>query len=245
MPLTNRSEAKEGGFAQVRAALKKFKMDVTSAEFGQWGGKLVDEDTGKPLIPREFLEIGGNNFVALETTEPLSMEVLEWNFRVNCSDYKGSFWVEKFLESADKFNILIPDGILNQSVTFERVTLEAVNKDGVRNPKFDSTNYVIVGIEPIQGGAPVSAPPQAAPAPAPNNGGNGGGGDASDPMALCVTLALGKTEQQFRTAAQMNPGLSALLPLIKAGHVTQSLVNDGKLMLQDDGNGQQIYRIPG
>ena len=239
MPITNRNEAKEGGFAQVRAALTKFKMDVTSAEWGQWGGKLVDNE-GKPLPPKEFLEITGTNFVALETTEPLSMEVTDWNFRVNCSDYKGSFWVEKFLESADRFKVLIPDGLVGKTVTFQRVTLEAFDRNGNHTPKFDSTNYVIAGIEGESTPTPAKAPvktttPKPAPAEAQVQ-------DAPDPMGACIALAVGKTEAQFRTAAQMNPALAPLLPLIKAGHVTQSLINEGKLTLVDK-DGQQVYAI--
>ena len=101
MPITKREEAKESGFAQVREAMLSFAGDVVSAEFGQWGGKLIDEDTGKPILPREFLEVSCVNVEVLEVTEELVMAIDEWNFRVNCSDFKGSFWVEKFLESAD------------------------------------------------------------------------------------------------------------------------------------------------
>ena len=133
MPLTDRKQAKDGGFAQVRGALQKFKGTVDSAEFDKWGGKLVDDD-GKPVPPREFLEVSCSGVEVLEVTEELSMEVTEWNFRVNCSDFNGSFWVDKFLESADRFKLQIPEGLIGKRITWEKVTREAKRKDGTVDP---------------------------------------------------------------------------------------------------------------
>jgi len=245
MPLTDRSQAKESGFAQVRAALQKFKGDVTSAEFGQWGGELVDEK-GRVKPPREFLEIETTNVEVLEVTEELSMEIEEWNFRENCSEYKGSFWFEKFIDSMDKFKIPVPDGLVGKRITWEKVTLEAVKGDGTRQPQYDSTNFIVVGVEEITAApkaipavvakpvatAPVEVSAEAAEATP----------DTVDGMAVALDLAVGKTEAQFRTAISLKPELAGnpILPLAKAGIVTQALVNDGKLVLVDG-----KYQLPG
>ena len=148
MPITNKDEAKDGGFAQLKRSLVKFKMDVKSAEFGKWDNNITD-DYGNYIPPKEYLEIKGTNFVALETTEPLSMNITDWSFRINCSDYSKSFWVDKFLESADKFKILIPDGLIGKRVTFQRVTIEAFDRNGNPVPKYNTTNYIIAGIEDV------------------------------------------------------------------------------------------------
>lgn len=249
-PITDRSKAKEGGFAQVRAALISFEGDVTAATFDKWGGKLVDEE-GKPIPPREFLEIQTENVQVLEVVEELSMPVDTWNFRVNCSNFKGSFWIDKFLESADKFKIQIPEGLVGKRVAFRRDTLKATNKDGTPNPKFDSTNYVIVGVKeaskvPVTPAAPKPAlgvPPATVEAPAPTPA---PAGSATDPMEYAMKLAIGKTEAQFRSAIGLDPNFagSPLLSLAKAGMVTQALVNEGKLVLVQQGK-QQVYQKPG
>ena len=144
MPIVKSSEAKEGGFGQVREALVAFEADVVAqdargskTEFGKWGSV-----EGKP--PREFLQIVTKNAKPTEVTEELSMDIAEgFSFRVNCSDYKGSFWVDMFLPSAEKLGILVPEGLIGKRLGFRRFTLEAKNKDGSPNPQFNSTSYII------------------------------------------------------------------------------------------------------
>jgi len=240
MPLTKRDEAKESGFAQVRAALQSFEGDVVSAEFGKWGGKLIDEETGKPLPAREFLEVKCVNVKVLTVSEELAMPIDEWGFRVNCSDFKGSFWVEEFLASADEAKLLIPDDLVDKRIVWEKVTLEASDRDGVRTPKFDSTNFVIGSIKGAAGAtpqvvAPVAATAQEAVAATP----------AEDPMAIALELAVDKTETQFRSAISLHPSFvnSELLPLAKAGAITQALVKEGKLVEVQEGN-KTIYKKP-
>ncbi|MGW8177266.1 MAG: hypothetical protein ACWGQW_00495, partial [bacterium] len=117
-PITNRDEAKEGGFAQVREALVAFEMDIIAQDargnvtgFDQYAGGIGRD--GQPLPPREYLQIVGTNVVATEVTEDLSMDISEsWSIRIWCSDFKGSFWVESFLESSDRNQVLIPDGLV-------------------------------------------------------------------------------------------------------------------------------------
>lgn len=252
MPLVRREDAKESGFAQVREAMTKFEGDVVRAEFGQWGGKLIDEDTGKPIPPREFLEIECVNVEVLEVTEELAMAIDEWNFRVNCSDFKGSFWVEKFLESADRFKLLIPDDLVGKRITWVKVTLEAVDGKGVRKPKFDSTNYIIESVKAAPKAAPKITPKvtpaaeaveevteETAVAEEPATGG------AEDPMEVALELAVDKTETQFRSAISLHPQFvnSPLLPLAKAGAITQALVKDGKLVEVQEGN-KTVYKRP-
>ena len=240
MPITDRKQAKEGGFAQVRGALQKFKGKVVKAEFGQWGGKLVDDD-GKPVPPREYLEIETVDVEVLEVTEDLSMDVTEWNFRVNCSEFNGSFWIEKFLESTDKFKLLVPDELVDKVITFEKVTLEA------RDPKYNSTNYVIVAVE--GGGAvPAAVKPkviakaQAATPVEVAEPEEEEEAESTDPMDMVLDLAAGKTETQFRTAIAIDPRFTGnpLVGMAKAGIVTQSLINEGKLQLVKVGN-KEVY----
>lgn len=223
MPITDRNQAKEGGWAQIREALIAFEGDVKSAEFDQWGGKLVDDD-GKPLPPKEFLEIQCDNVEVLEVTEELTMSITDMNFRINCSDFKGSFWVDKFLASADEHKILVPGGLVGKRLVFRKETLEA------RDPKYNSTNYVIAGVKEAKGKVESTKPtvPEVS-------------GEAEDPMDIAISLAVGKTEAQFKTAVALDPTLavSPLLSLAKAGMLTQALISDGKLVLGEDGKYQK------
>ena len=227
MPITNKSQAKEGGFAQVRAALQKFEGDVTNATFDKWGGTRTDS-AGNPLPQKEFMEISCENVEVLEVTEELSMPITEWNFRVNCSEYKGSFWVDMFLESADKFKLQIPDGLIGKRIVFEKQTLEA------NDPAYNSTKFVIVGVKGakspkvIKGAKKAEEPEEVS-------------GETTDPMEVAKALAVGKTEAQFKTAVALHPVFtnSPLLSLAKAGMLTQALVNEGKLVLVDG-----KYKLP-
>ena len=204
-PIVDRKEARESGFAQVREALQSFEGDVVSAEFGQWGGKMIDEETGNPIPPREFLEINCVNVKVLTVSEELAMPIDEWNFRVNCSDFKGSFWVDVFLASADKFKLLIPDNLVGKRITWEKVTLEAVDKNGVRKPKFDATNFIIAGVGAASQATPAPAV-VAAPAPAvvPDTG-SGAATPVADPMEVEMELSVGNTDAQFRQAIALHP----------------------------------------
>lgn len=242
MPLTDRSQAKESGFAQVREALVKFKGRVTSAEFDLWGGEMVDAETGKKLPPKEFLEIVTEDNEVLEVAEELSMDISQqWTFRTNCSDYKGSFWVEMFLASADKFKIRIPDGLINKVITFEKVTLEAFDGKGNRTPKYDATGMVIAGVEEAPKTAPkIVKKADSAEEPAEVVGeqpATQAPQESVDYMAKAAELAVGKTEAQFKTAIALDPAFinNPLLSLAKAGLLTQALINDGKLTVDGEG----------
>lgn len=244
--LTDRSKAKQGGFAQVRAALKKFEGDVVGAEEGQWGGQMFD-DNGKPLPPKEFLEISCVNVEVLETTEELSMPIDEWNFRVNCSEYDGSFWVDKFLEAADRFKIQIPNQLIGKRIIWEKVPMTFSRKDGT---EITSENFVIAGIkgeatakapntQPNTQPTTAPSPPQEVPATSPESA------QSADPMEIAADVAVGKTEAQFRAAIATNPTFanSPLLAMAKAGAITQTLVNEGRLVLAKEGN-KDIYKRP-
>ena len=234
MPITNRNEAKESGFAQVREALQKFEGTVASAEFGQWGGALIDEN-GKPLPKKEFLEVTNTDVEVLEVTEELAMPIDEWSFRVNCSDYKGSFWVEKFLESADRAKVLIPDDIIGKRVVWEKASMEF----NIKGRAVTQTNFVIA-----QGKGASKAKPKvvskASEASAPTvEEEEAVTPSASDPMEDALKIAIGKTEAQFKTAFSLKYPNSPLVSLAKAGALTQALVNDGKLALVDN-----KYQLP-
>lgn len=248
MPLTDRSKAKQSAFAQVREALVKFEGTVAEATFDQWGGKLIDEDTGKPIPPREFLEVQCVDVEVLEVTEELAMAIDEWNFRVNCSDFEGSFWVEKFLESADKHKLQIPDELEGKRIVWEKVTLKAYNKSGVHTPKFDSTNFVIAEVKE---GAPKAKPKVISKTAEPVEV-EGEEADSAeetpimeDPMESALEIAVGKTEAQFRSAISTDERFqgSPLLPMAKAGAITTALVNEGRLELVKKGN-KDVYQVP-
>lgn len=243
-PIIHRSEAKESGFAQVREALQSFVGDVISAEFGMWGGTLVD-DTGKPIPPKEFLEISCVNVEILEISEELAFTPDEWNFRVNCSDYKGSFWVEDFLASADKVKLLIPDDLVGKRIAWKK----AIREYEIKGVKVAAINFII---DKVVGAATVTAPaPRLIPAYRPSEVAPGVEEpvnvpvETEDPMEIALGLAVGKTETQFRSAISLHPKFvsSPLLPLAKAGAITKSLVEQGKLVEVQEGN-KTIYQKP-
>jgi len=230
MPITDRSQAKEPGWSQVREALISFRGDVVKAEFGMWGGKLVD-DNGKPVPPKEFMEVFSTNIEVLKSSEPLEMDIEggDFNFRVNCSDYKGSFWVEDFLASADKAKVLIPDGIVNKKVTWKKATRKYLLKN---RGEVSTTNFIIDKVEEMTTSAEV--PDQVTKVTA-----------EEDPMLIALELALGKTETQFRAAVSIHPKFvgSPLLPLAKTGAITASLVSQGQLIEVQEGT-KKVYRKP-
>ena len=158
------------------------------------------------------------------------MAVDEWNFRVNCSNYKGSFWVEDFLESADKAKLLIPDDLIGKRIVWKK----ASRSWDIKGREVTYSNYVIDRV--MSSGARVVTPQviaEAAPVQqtSPDV-------PAEDPMEVAVGLAVGKTETQFRSAASLhqvfiaNP---AILSLARAGAITKALVDEGKLVLVGEG----------
>lgn len=244
MPITKRDEAKEAGFAQVREALQSFEGDVISAEFGQWGGKLID-DEGNIVPPKEFLEIDCVNVKPLTVSEELSMDISErFTFRVNCSDYKGSFWVEDFLASADRAKLLIPDDLVGKRITWAK----AIREYKIRGEIITASNFIIAGVKAAGAPKVVSkvAPGVVEPTELQVEEIVLGEEIATeDPMAIALELAVGKTETQFRSAISLHPGFinSPLLSLAKAGAVTAALVKEGKLVEVQEGT-KTIYKKP-
>jgi len=231
-PIVHREEAKEAGWGQVRQALVKFEGTVVGAEFGQWGGKLFD-DNGKPRPPKEFLEVKNVDVKVLEVSEELAMDIegQDFEFRVNTSDFKGSFWVEKFLASADEYKLLIPDDLVGKRITWVKALQES------RDPKFNVTNYIIAGVRAVEDGdkAVVGSGTTATPAKV----------ETVDPMVIATELAIGKTETQFRSAISLHPAFvgSPILTMAKAGMVTAALVKDGKLV-EVTADGKTTYAKP-
>ncbi len=246
MPVYKKEEAKSGGFQQVREAIQAFEGDVSKVEEGQWGGQLVD-DKGKPRPPKGYFEIETTNNIVIEATEDLSMDIAEkFSFRINMSEYLGSFWVVAFLESADRNKVLLPDGLKGNRVMFRKMTLEG------SEPKFNVTNFVIDKVVKKTVTAPkivaktVAKPTIAKPVitlrvSQPQAAENASVAE-DNTMELALSLAIGKTEQQFRSAAGLHPKLigSQLLPLIKAGLASQALIADGKMILGEDGKYQKV-----
>lgn len=225
MPIMKKSNAKDSGYAVIREHLQAFEGDVVSMELGQWGGALIDDD-GKQLPPREFFEIKNINVKVVTLSGEIPFIPDSWDFRVNCSDYKGSFWVDDFLESADKAKLLLPDELIGKRVLWQKVTKDY----DIKGKKFSSGNFVIGKIVgEVSGMISDTQPPSPVQPPL-----------TEDPMALALEIAIGKTEAQFREAVSAHPSFvgSPLLPLAKAGAITQSLIGQGKLTLDATG----VYR---
>lgn len=246
-PITNRAEAKEAGWAQIRESIQSFEGDVINLKksgeelkdkdtgFGMWGGQLIGQD-GKPRPAREFFQISCANIKVTGVSEPLSMDIDggEFSFRVNTSDFKGSFWIEDFLLSADTNKILIPDGLAGKRIAFKKVTREAKGaKTGVVNPQYNVTNFIIDKIVGNVTGTAQPAQSTTAVTPTP--------AATKDPLALALDLAVGKTETQFRSAVAIHPDLAPLSALAKAGVLTETLVKEGKLKRVKQGN-TEIYQ---
>ena len=237
MALLDRSKAKESGFGQVRKAILKFEGDVVRAEFGLWGSQL--DENGKPLPPREFLDIETVNNTVLEIAEEPSMDITErFSFRVNCSESRGSFWVEDFLLSADENKILLPDGLIDKRVTWVQKT--RVSSSG--NPAFNSTNFVIESVKPI----PDKDTPKPVGTAAKEKTVENKEASMEAFMEAAKSLAIGKTEAQFRVAASMDKVLMespSLLAMAKSGLITSALLQEGALVEVKDGN-KTVYQLP-
>ncbi len=231
MPVFKKEDAKESGWGQTREVIQSFEGDVSKVELGAWAPRANPDGTLQE--PKEFMDITSINNRVLETTEEPSMDITaSYSFRVNMSDYKGSFWVEKFLDACDKLHILLPDGLQGKHVTWKKMTHQAIHK-GIHTPEFDATNFmpVAIGVSAIvQQNAPVQ---QVVPPPA----------TTTDPMELMIALAIGRTDAQFKSAIGLDPAFvnSPYLPLAKSGAIMATLLAQGKVKLVTDVNGKQVY----
>jgi hypothetical protein len=224
MPVTKTEDAKQGGFQQVREALEKFEGDCVGVEYGQWGGKLVD-DNGKPLPPREYYEILSANNAVLLSTEELSMDISEkFSFRVNCSEYRGSFYIDDFLGSIEKQGLLFPDGLVGKRLVWQKFTHEA------KNPMYNSVNFIL---EKVVGDAKIPSP-----VPQENSAKVSSSGNTDMNLTdIVLNLAVGKNPTQLRNALNLQPELraSSLFPLIQSGALVKDLVEGGRLTIGADG----------
>lgn len=219
-PITDRSQAVEPGFAQVREALVKFRGKVVDYEWGKWGGQLVDPDTGIAKEPREFFDINCVDVEVLETKEELNMDISQkYNFRINCSKYKGSFWIDQFLASADEHKVLIPDGLVGKVITWLKVTQEA------DDPKYNATGFIIADVGDASP-TPTSEEPVS----------------TKLPIDILYDLAVGKTEKELESAIETHPELvkSPMFPMVKSGIFLKSLLGEGRLVLVDG-----KFQLPG
>ena len=224
MPEYDKSKAVKSGFAQVKEALQSFEGDVVSVVEGKYPPRL-DED-GKPMAEKEYLEISCINVGNITASEELSMAIEDWNFRVSCSLAEGSFWMEDFLPSVDKHKINLPKGLEGKRVVWKKVTRKGTV------PIYDYTSFVIDKVMEVQ----VSGPTAVATAPEPT-------GKPDDPMVVACDLAVGKTETQFRSAISLHPSFvnSPLLKLAKTGAITNALVEEGKLVVEGEGD-MAVYK---
>lgn len=216
-PITDRSQARKSGYAQVRAALQRFEGDVVSAEVGEYPPRTDEE--GNPIAAREYLDIECVNVEVLETTEELAMPISEWNFRVNCSEWEGTFWIEDFLASTDKFKLLVPDALVGKRIVWKKVTREG------SIPLYNTTNFIVEAVKRIA--TEPTGNPAPAPAPVEVEGG------AVDLVEEARKLAIGKTEDQFKMSITLEGKFagSPVLALAKTGALMQSFLDGGKLVL--------------
>ena len=234
------SEAKSGGWQQVRDNLTKFECVVTGVVMDSWGGTALGDD-GKPLPPKEYFEVKCSGLKPLVVSEPLEMDVegQDFSFRINMSESKGSFWIDNFVASAEKNNVQLPDGLTGKLVIFTKDTKTFYKKDGSVNTTFKpQTNYVIEKVTNISGmpTAQVSAPALAVVAQVATTVAPATQVEA-DPMVIATGIADGRTEAEFREVIAMHPNFmgTPLLAFAKAGALTQTLVNEGKIKLGADG----------
>jgi hypothetical protein len=222
-----KAEAKVNGFAQVRKAMTSFVGDVVSAVEGKWDKIEINEKTGLPKPPKEYVDISCENVEVLATNEPLSMPITEWNFRINTSEAAGSFWVDKFLDSAERNKVELLDGMVGKRIVFTKDTL--VNKIAT----FNKTDWVIEKVVGEAGSAPQAVPNTATAS------------KAVDLMEVVETLAIGKTEAQFKSAVGLHPAFvgNPMLAVAKTGALTASLVASGKLIEVQEGT-KKVYRKP-
>jgi hypothetical protein len=231
MPIYDRTQAKESGFAQVREAMVAFEGEVVAVEEGQWGQSQYDREANR--APKEFIEIKCINVKPLEVTEELSMIPTEWDFRVNTSMSKNSFWVEMFLKSADDNHILLPTGLIGKRVLWRKASMPYTirAKGGEPEKEGNTSNFIIDKVLSETGAAsktvakPATKTAAKVAAPA-----------SVDLMAVALDLAVGKTEAQFQEAVKAHPQFAAspLLPLAISGGITQALLNGKKLKQVDN-----------
>ncbi len=237
MPTWKKEEAKESGWAQTREVIQSFEGDVSKVELGAWAPRANPDGTMQE--PKEFIDITSINNRVLETLEEPSMDITaSYNFRVNMSDFKGSFWVEKFLDACDKLHILLPDGLQGKHIVWRKQTQEAVRRQKggtvTRVPEFDATNFIPVAVGASPAGAMAQPIPVQAVIPPVI---------ATDPMELMMNLAIGKTDAQFKSAIGLDPAFvnSPYLPLAKSGAIMQTLLAQGKIKLVTGTDGKQVY----
>lgn len=234
MGIFKKEDAKENGWAQTREVIQSFEGDVSKVELGAWTPRAKEDGTMGDS--KEFIDITSINNRVLVTTEQPSMDITaSYNFRVNMSDFRGSFWVEQFLDACDKLKILLPDGLQGKRIAWKKVTQQATKKikgsqEVVRVPEFDSTNFVPVS---VGGGATVQSTPIVQTVAQP----------ISDPMELIINLAVDKTDAQFKSAIGLDPMFvnSPYLPLVKSGAIMQTLLAQGKIKLVTGADDKQIY----
>ncbi len=235
MPIYHKEEAKESGWQQVRQALEEFEGDVSSTEAGTWGGSgVIDPETNQPIPPKEYFEVTSVNNKIIKSTEELDMDIsATFNFRINCSSSPKSFWVSAFLESADKNKLQIPEQLIGKRISWKAVVF-GTGKYATKNFVID--HVVEVASKPTDVPVTTTATIPAVVAKIPAE---------DDLMQEATNLAVGKTEQQFRTAIGMNVKFAGnpLLAMAKNGILTLSLVKEGKLKEVQE-NGVTVYRKP-
>lgn len=286
-PIFDKAQAVDSGWEQLRKAMLSFEGDVIKVEFGEYPPTLNADGTQRGA--REFMDVTCRNWKAITVTEVLNFFPEEFSFRVNCSSGKGSFWVDEFLESADRNRIILPNGLLGNRILWIRVDKPwtVKEKSGV------TSGYVIdrvlglaapvvaAAVVPIPVAAsitpaaviaavptiaqvpvvtpipvvgapvvvasvtPVVAAPVVVPVtpvvvpvtPLPAEA------TVTDPLAIACDLAVNKTEEQFQAAIGLHPSFvgTPLLDLAKAGAITQTLVDSGRLKRAIDTAGQTVY----
>lgn len=224
MPITDRSQLKESGFAQVRAALQRFEGTVVSAEFDKYPPRR--DDDGNPMPEKEYLEITCTGVEVLEVTEELSMDIEEWNWRINCSEAKGTTW-DKFLESADNAKLQIPDELEGKRIVWAKVTIPG------SVPMYDASNFIIESVKAAPKATPKVSPKVPAPVQSQKTSPSEESPETGDLMEVALDIAVGRTEAMFRSKLTLDDRFhdDPLLPLAKSGLLTKSWIDEGKLVL--------------
>ena len=200
--LTNRKDAKSSGLAGVRQAIEVIEGDVVDETEGVWEKSQYGEG-------QTYVQIDMENCIVKEGLEPIELFDDRFSFRINTSDYKGSFWEEEFLKSCDDSKVLAND-LVGKRIRFKKVTHTWEWRDGTIRTKRDFVIDTILVTDKKEKE------------------------EVGDDY--CLRLATGRSVNAFKVACSADPLLRRspeLLETIKTGIWLQSMIKAGKLAVKD------------
>lgn len=213
-PIFKSEDAKKPvGYKEIREALEEFEADVLSVEIGKW----TESKYGKKST-QEYFDFELSNLKVLKTNMPLPETLPDpFNFRVNCSETVGSWWIEEFVKGCiEKLKITFPEDVQGKRATFKRAARAfEITRNKVKE-KVVTSNFIITKISGI-----VKTDTKV---------------EEKDLNLLALELLNGKTEAQFLMNARLNPLFTGtpVLESIKSGEFLARMVAEGKVKKEGD-----------